>query len=89
MYVSAFDLKYMVSKQLIAVDGLGNAGLEQSHVLWILHQLYGEVNLWMKCLHTCVGLKHAVRLILSGNSDTSFHCCVVHVGSGLWAVLVR
>lgn len=45
MYVSTFYLKYMVIEQLIAVDGLGTAGLEKSHVLWILHQLYGEVNL--------------------------------------------
>jgi hypothetical protein len=45
MYVSVFDLKYMVIKQLIAVDGLGTAGLEKSHVLWIFHQLYGAVNL--------------------------------------------
>jgi len=45
MYVSTFDLKYMVIEQLIAVDGLGIAGLEKSNVLWILHQLYGEVNL--------------------------------------------
>jgi hypothetical protein len=45
--------------------------------------LYGEVNLWMKCLRTCVGLKHVLHLILSENPDTSFHCCVMHVGSGL------
>jgi acyl-ACP thioesterase len=44
MYVSAFDLKYLVIKQLIAVDRLRTAGLEKSHVLWILHQFYGEVN---------------------------------------------
>jgi len=44
-YVLAFGSKYMVIKQLIAVDGLGAAGLEKSHILWILHQLYGEVNL--------------------------------------------
>lgn len=36
---------YLVIKQLIAVYGLGTAGLEKSHVLWILHQFYGEVNL--------------------------------------------
>jgi hypothetical protein len=29
MYVSEFDLKYMVIEQLIAVDGLGTASLEK------------------------------------------------------------
>jgi len=31
-----------------------------------------------------VGLKHVLHLILSENADFSFHCCVVHVGSGLY-----
>jgi hypothetical protein len=35
----------MLIKQLIAVDGLGTTGVEEGHVLWILHQLYDEVNL--------------------------------------------
>lgn len=73
----------MVIEQLIAVDGLGTAGLEKSHVLWILHQLYGEVNLWMKYVHMCVGLEHVLHLVLSENADTSFHNSVMHVGSGL------
>jgi hypothetical protein len=35
----------MLIKQLIAVYGLGTAGLEIGHIRWILHQLYDEVDL--------------------------------------------